>query len=194
VAEAVVLPEDCARIVTELEALEDEARKIASPLDDAAFNWQPDRGRGWSVGQCLDHLVKTNRLYLDAMEDAVRLGDEQGLTRGQPLRPGRLGGWFIRQLEPPIRRRLPAPKKAIPAAHLNPPATLAAFGGEQQRMIDLVRAAAGLDCNAIRFRNPFAWGMRVFNLATGLLVVPAHERRHLEQARKVTARPDFPRA
>jgi hypothetical protein len=41
-------------------------------------------------------------------------------------------------------------------------------------------------------QNPF---IRVapLRIATALLVVPAHDRRHLWQARQVTARADFPR-
>jgi hypothetical protein len=71
-------------------------------------------------------------------------------------------------------------------------ATLAAFGGEQQRAIDFVRASAPYDVSSVRFRNPFAFGLRAFNLATGIEVIAAHERRHLAQAARVVAHPAFP--
>ena len=40
---------------------------------------------------------------------------------------------------------------------------------------------ADLDLAGVRFSNPFIRGIR-FSLATGLHVIPAHERRHLWQA------------
>jgi hypothetical protein len=190
---AAPLPEDCAALVAELERLEREALALAGPLDDAAFNWQPDGGKGWSVGQCLEHLERTNRLYLDALEDALRKAREQGLERKGPLDPGRIGRWFIAQIEPPVRRKTAARKKTQPASRCIKAATLAAFSGEQQRAIDLVRAAAPYDCNSVRYRNPLAAGLRAFNLATGMMVINAHERRHLAQASRVVASPAFPR-
>ena len=47
-----------------------------------------------------------------------------------------------------------------------------------------LRAHADLDLASVRFPNPFIPGVR-FSLATGLHVIPAHERRHLWQAWRV---------
>jgi hypothetical protein len=48
----------------------------------------------------------------------------------------------------------------------------------------LLRTYADIDLASVRFPNPFIRGVR-FSLATGLHVIPAHERRHLWQAREV---------
>lgn len=193
-ADQVPLTPDRVALMAELARLSFEAGQIAAPLDDRRFNWRPDP-TSWSVGQCLEHLVRANRCYLDALEDAARAGQlSEGKCDPKPLEPGRLGSWFLRQLEPPVERRFTAPKKAVPPSLVTREATLVAFAGEQQRAIELVRDTACLDCNSVRFRNPFAYGLRVFNLATGLLVLAAHERRHLWQARNVLAHPAFPQA
>ena len=191
-ADAPALPAECSALVAELERLEREARALAEPLAEEAFNWRPDGGRGWSVGQCLDHLTRANRLYLDELETALGKGREQGLERKGAHDLGRVGRWFVRQLEPANSRRLPTRRKITPPARCPKEATLAAFGGEQQRAIDFVRAASPYDCNTIRFRNPLAMGLRTFNLATGMQVIAAHERRHLAQALRATKMPGFP--
>ena len=193
-AEDVPFTPDRQALMAELARLSFEASQIATPLDDAAFNWQPDGGSGWSVGQCIEHLVRANRIYLDALEEAARAAQvKDGMCDPTPLEPGRLGRWFIDSLEPQAGPKLGAPKKIVPPSYCMKMATLVAFAGEQQRTIELVRDTACLDCNSIRFKNPLAYGLRVFNLATGLLVIAAHERRHLAQARGVVSRPDFPR-
>lgn len=182
-----VLTPDRVALMAELARLSFEAGRLATPLDDARFNWQPEPGR-WSVGQCLEHLVRSNRIYLDAMEDAAR---NAARTEGQcdptPLDPGRVGRWFVGEIEPPPKKRIGSPKKALPPSMCMKEATLIAFAGEQQRVIELTRDTACLDCNGIRFKNPFTYGLRTFNLATGLLVLAAHERRHLWQATNVLA-------
>lgn len=185
---------DRVALMAELSRLAFEASSLAAPLDEAQFNWQPESGRGWSVGQCLDHLTRANRVYLDALEEAVRPALALGGGASPPLQPGRLGRWFLSSLEPPARVKFRAPAKIVPQSRCPTQATLVAFAGEQQRVIELVRDSARIDCNAVRFRNPLAYGLRTFNVATGLLVIAAHERRHLEQARKVVARADFPAA
>lgn len=184
---------DRVELMAELSRLAFEASSLAAPLDEAQFNWQPD-GHAWSVGQCLDHLTRANRVYLEALEEAVRPALAAGGGASPPLQPGRLGRWFLSSLEPPARVKFRAPAKIVPPSRCPKPATLVAFAGEQQRAIELVRDSARIDCNAVRFRNPLAYGLRTFNVATGLLVIAAHERRHLEQARKVAARADFPAA
>jgi hypothetical protein len=47
-----------------------------------------------------------------------------------------------------------------------------------------LRRYGGIDLAGVRFPNPFIRGVR-FSLATGLHVIPAHERRHLWQAWRV---------
>jgi hypothetical protein len=182
------LTPDRVALMAELARLSFEASRIAGPLDEAKFNWQPDDGKGWSVGQCLEHLVRSNRIYLDAMEDPARSAAKvEGHCDPQPLEPGRLGRWFVGEMEAP-KRKYTSPKKSQPPSMCMKEATLVAFAGEQQRIIEFVRETACLDCNEIKFKNPFLYGLRTFNLATGLLVLAAHERRHLAQAANVVAK------
>lgn len=193
-ADTTQLGSDRVELMAELTRLAFEASSLATPLDEAHFNWQPDGGRAWSVGQCVEHLTRANRVYLDALEEAVRKALVQGEVVAPPLEPGRLGRWFLDSLEPPARIKFRAPRKIEPQSRCPKQATLVAFAGEQQRVIELVRTSARIDSNSVKFENPLAYGLRAFNVATGLLVIAAHERRHLAQARAVVARPDFPAA
>jgi hypothetical protein len=55
----------------------------------------------------------------------------------------------------------------------------------------VARDAATIDANRATYPNPFL-KVLPFKVATGLYVLPAHERRHLWQAEQVRRRPDFP--
>ena len=177
------LPADRAELVAELERLGEAYTSVAEGLSAADFNRQAMPGKSWSVGQCLDHIAKINAHYVAPIRQAAF----RARPGPVPLRPNRLGRWFVAEMEPPAKRRLPAPAPAIPSSSLDPGSTLQSFRDTQARIVALVRETAELDLNRARFRNPFLMGLPIFNVATGLLVIAAHERRHLLQAQKVRA-------
>ena len=188
------LPADISRWIAELERIERGFGDLIETLSETQFNWQPEGGRSWSVGQCIDHLARGNEEYLAPLGEALDRAAARGWSRRGPLAPGPFGRWFIGQLEPPPKRRLPAPRPLVPASRNPKEATWERFRGEQARMVAFARHAAAYDLNRVRLRNPFLLRLPLFNVASGLLVIAAHERRHLLQAERVAARPEFPRA
>lgn len=181
-----MLPADLREILDEMERADEQARALVTGLSEVQLNWQPGGGTGWSVAQCLDHLAKSTALYAPALLTAVRKAKAKassGHTR-KPIQPPWLGRWFIRELEPPPKRKLKAPKKARPVAQLNSAEVLKAFLAAHDQVRSLVEEARDLDLNRLRFRNPF---LRIFpwTVGTGLLILGAHDRRHLWQAQQV---------
>jgi DinB family protein len=178
------LPADLQKVLADLDAADREARRLVAGLSEAQLNWQPGGGTAWSVGQCLDHLAQGNALYAAALEDAVRRTQPGSAPRKGPISPGWFGRWFIREMEPPPRRKMGAPKKAIPSARLSGAEVLKAFVAAHDRVRFLMAECRELDLNRIRFKNPYIGVIR-FTIGTGLLVIGAHDRRHLLQAGKV---------
>lgn len=113
------LPDELRRIQDDLDANERRAMGLLSGLDDAALNWRPD-DRSWSTAQCLDHLNVAARVYQAAMEPALEAARRKGRTRRGPIRPGWFERKFLASLEPPPRRKLPAPSKIVPAMRGEP--------------------------------------------------------------------------
>jgi hypothetical protein len=193
--EAAPLPGDLEDVLRQLDAAEREAAALIQDLDDERINWRPHPA-AWSIAQCLDHLSAASRVYLAPMEEAAAAARRRGWRRRGPMRPGAPARWFLRELEPPPRRRLKAPRKIVPLAPTARASKVAVgeeFGRQQARVRSLLASAADLDLNRARFTNPFVPLVR-FSLATGFLVLAAHQRRHLLQAARLRQSPDFPRA
>jgi hypothetical protein len=167
-----------------------EVAPLLSGLDDDQANWRPAGGRGWSVAQCLDHLAITTNTYLDAIEAAMRGAAGRDVTRPAPVQPGWFARWFIRQLEPPVKLRMPAPGKIVPAPRRPIADAEREFLASLQRYRRALTQAARLDANTLRFANPFA-PIR-FTVGAGLAVIVAHDRRHLWQAWNVKTAAGFP--
>jgi DinB superfamily len=167
------------------DAAERDARSLVAGLTEQLGAWRAEPG-SWSVAECLDHLATANRVYLRAMQPAAERALTHGRRRRGPARPGLIGGWFVRTLEPPAKPGLKrkAPRKIQP--RVAPPLGDAAgqFLASQDEVRAFLRRYADTDLTGVHFPNPFIRGIR-FSLATGLHVIASHERRHLWQAWRV---------
>jgi hypothetical protein len=184
-ATQIALPDELARLESALDAAERDARQLVEGLSEREGTWRADPG-SWSIAECLDHLATANRVYLGAMRPSAESARNRGQLRRHPALPGMLGGLFVWSLEPPPRRlsRMKAPRAIQPRP--SPPLgdAFAAFLTSQSDVRAFLHEYAGIDLAGVTFPNPFIKGLR-FSLATGLHVIPAHERRHLWQARRI---------
>jgi hypothetical protein len=164
------------------DAIERDARALVSGLSETFGAWRPDTD-SWSVAECLDHLAIANRVYLQAMQAPAERALIDGRRRRRPARPGAIGGWFVRTLEPPVkpRFRTRAPHRIRPRRAPSLADAATQFLASQEEVRAFLRRYGDIDLAGVRFPNPFIRGVR-FSLATGLHVIAAHERRHLWQA------------
>ena len=166
-----------------LNAAEREARALVAGLTEEQGTWRA-RTDSWSVAECLDHLAVANRVYLRAMQPPADRAIAEGRGRRGPAKPGLIGGWFVRSLEPPARVKGQAPHSIRPRLSPALADAMAQFLASQEDVRTFLRRYARIDLAGVHFPNPFIRGVR-FSLATGLHVIPAHERRHLWQAAHV---------
>ncbi len=179
-------------IIAELTRIDAELRALVAPLSDAQGNWQPDGGRRWSVRQIVQHLAVTNELYLSAVRTGLPGARKLEGAADVSISLSPWGRWYVRMTEPPPRVKVPAPRRIRPRSDGSLKEALDAFLKSQDAARAIARQAAGCDLRAT-FPNPFVGWLRV-RIATGLLVVPAHDRRHLWQMRQVVGAPGFPAA
>jgi hypothetical protein len=175
--------EDIRALEDALNAAERDARQLVSGLAEDLGTWRATPG-SWSVAECLDHLATGNRVYLRAMQPSADRALAGGRHRRGPARPGLIGGWFVRTLEPPVTRRMKAPKIIRPRSSPALRDASEQFLASQDEVRAFLKKYADIDLVGVRFPNPFIRGVR-FSLATGLHVIAAHERRHLWQAWRV---------
>jgi DinB superfamily len=178
------LPEDLILILEELGNSEGEAGRLVEGLTDLEINWQANLGKTWSIAQCLDHLAKTNTLYTEAIRAAVHEVPPGKWPREDAIQPGWFERQFINSMDAPPRRKFRAPKKAVPANYKTREEVLTAFSESHQQIRSLLAECVSIDLNGVHFKNPFIRLVR-FTVGTGLLLIAAHERRHLLQATQV---------
>ena len=178
-------PIDIAALDAAFDSAEQDACAVAAGLSDAMGQWRATPG-SWSVAQCLDHLATANRVYLRAMQPAAERAVLEGRRRRRPARPGPVGAWFVRSLEPPVNPRFKGKAPTIIEPRPSPGLreSIDAFLASQEDVRRFLKTYADIDLAGVSFPNPVIRGIR-FSLATGLHVIAAHERRHLWQAWRV---------
>ena len=183
------LPSELQHLLDEIDDADRRGAAIAASCSDEQFYWHSHGG--WSIAQCLDHLGIMNMVYGTAIRDGIENARRRGSTRRGPAKPGYLGSKFVRSMEPPVTRRLRAPRKGKPAPAKERQMILDGYRSGHDLVRRLIADAATIDVNHGRFKNPFVPLLR-FSIATGLFVIAAHDRRHLWQAEQVTRAPGFP--
>jgi hypothetical protein len=176
-------------LIEQLDAIVVDARAILEGLTAEQLNWKPDALR-WSVGQCVDHVARTVRLYPEAIERMIA-DARRRVGREKPFREGWLSRWGIAAMEPPPKLRIRTMRSVEPAERLDTGVVTAEFEAALGRLHELMVAADGVSLRHARMRSPFARVIR-FTLGQTFAINLAHARRHLWQARQVLKDANFP--
>jgi hypothetical protein len=134
----------------------------------------------------LEHLNLTSRAFLTRLETALSgapsLADGAGSYHQEFV--ARLLRWW---LEPPSRVRLPTTAPFLPVVSLNVPGVLEEFVRLQERLTSQATRARGLAIDQVSIQSPFAENVH-YNCYSAFVILAAHERRHLWQARRAIER------
>jgi hypothetical protein len=173
-----------------LEDIARDAEATFGGLTVQQLNWRPDPSR-WSVAQCFDHLVTINGLMFRAAEGALNGSQARTVWQRLPLLPGVVGRVMIRSLSPNTTRKFTAPPQARPAASDIAGDIIRRFVQHNREAAASARKLNEARVASTIMTSPFLEYITYSVLDAWRLVV-AHERRHFEQARRVTQTPGFP--
>ena len=181
-----------AEVRSELGAIARDTENSFGGLDARQLNWRPDE-TGWSVAQCFQHLLTSNQLMVRAAETALDGAAPRSVWRRLPGWPGFAGRALIRSQSPQTTRKFKAPPTARPSSSALEadivPRFLAQLSNESARAAALDE---GIAARTI-MTSPF---LRVitYSVLDGWRLLVAHAWRHVEQAKRVTQTPEFPRS
>jgi hypothetical protein len=179
-------------LVAELQAVAADAARVFGGLSGAQLNWKPSAEQ-WSVGQCFDHLIVTNRCFFPDIE-RVAAGTYKSSLWGRvsPL-SGFFARFILKALDPEKGRKTKAPRVFEPARSDVAADVIEQFAAHQQELSARMRSTAGADLRGLKVTSPVS-PVATDRLLDAYRIVVAHERKHFEQARRVTQSAGFPAA
>ncbi len=181
---------DIATVLAEASLVVGEVGRAFGPLSAEQLNWKPD-AREWSIAQCLDHLILSNRPYVPIFEDLLAGRRHPRLRERIPVLPRLFGSLLINTLRPDSGRNVQARPAFVPSASALPPAIVGTFVEEHERLQRLMASSRGLDLAGIVVTSP-VMGVITYSLLDACRIIVAHEQNHFAQATRVAAAPGFP--
>ena len=170
----------------------DETHRAFRQLSAEQINWKPSEDE-WSIGQCFDHLIISNRPFLTIIEE-IRAGERRRRIRERiPLLPQFFGRLPIRSLRADSGRKLRARPAFSPASSRISTGIIASFIEQQRQLLQLMEATRGLDLDSITITSPVARFV-TYSLMDAYRIIVVHEQNHFVQARRVMDAPGFPGA
>lgn len=182
------LPSVLARIQT----VTQDVTQTYSSLSNAQLNWKPAPDR-WSIGQCLDHITKTNQTYFPIFDSILAGTKRSTVWEKIPLLPEWWGKMLIKALEPINTKKTKTFPMWQPAQSELPSTIVEDFAAQNQRLIDYFERLDTLELGQIIITSPAA-SFVTYSLRDTVYILTNHEERHVLQAKNVMALPDFPQS
>ena len=173
-----------------LEATARAASETFGSLDAGRLNWRPD-ARSWSVAQCFEHLVTSNRLMVAAARHA--LANPPTVWQRMPLLPTFFGRQLVRSQAPQTTRKFTTSAIATPAQSAIRADVIDRYLENHRDRADWIQSLDPAVIAKTIMISPFV-KVITYSVLDGCRLMAAHDQRHFEQARRVTQASGFPAA
>lgn len=172
--------------ITAYEFAKGEVEALVDGLSDEQLNWRAEEG-SWSILECISHLYEVGSKMIGPMKKEMDAGRAAGKLSDGPFKYSFLGNLFLKgagPLDEKNKFKGKSPKLYVPASDLSKNNLVPKFLALQDEMIALTRDASGLNLKSIKVTSP-AISLIRFSLGVWLKMLPGHQKRHLQQARRV---------
>ena len=176
-------------IISEMKAVAEDTRATFGTLTSEQLNWKPGE-KSWSIAQCLDHLIKTNEQFYPEFEKLASGNRKNSFIENYSPLTGWAGRFLIKAVSEDSKKAK-APSKAIV-----PPSDIDAgivdrFAEHIAEVSQKIEAVANVDRKKTIVTSPFL-AVFTYSLDDAYTVLVEHSKRHIRQAKRVTAAEGFP--
>lgn len=176
-------------ITSGMQSVADDARAAFGALSAEQLNWKPSE-KGWSVGQCFEHIIKTNLEFYPEFERLASGTRKNSIWENISPFTGWGGRFLINAVS------IDSKKAKVPSKRVVPPSDIGAdiierFAehiGDVNRKIE---ACANADRRKTVVTSPFL-AIFTYTLDDAYTVLVEHTKRHFRQAERVTKAEGFP--
>jgi DinB superfamily len=179
-----------AEMIAMQEQLSSEVQAALGGLTEVQLNWKANP-EAWSVGQCIDHLISTNSPYFPEIEKIIQGRKTNTIWQKLPFFPGFFGRLIINAANPDNVKKAKAPSVFKPTSSAIAGDVVDRFLKSQKQLVDLMRKTEKLPLSTIMITSPVA-AFVTYSLNDAYIIMALHNRRHFNQAKRVTEAAGFP--
>ena len=177
-------------MINELERVTKDATESFGNLSADQINWKPGAD-SWSVGQCIDHLIKTNESFDPEFERLTSGNRKQTFWENYSPFSGFFGNFLLKAMKNDSKKAKTPSKTIVPPSEL-PADIIERFAAHQKAFGEKIASLDGIDMEKTVVTSPFLKFM-TYRLGTALEFAVEHEKRHIRQAKRVMETDGFPK-
>lgn len=181
-----------AELIKKGEDLAGKAEKTFGGLNSRQLNWKPGEKR-WSIGQCFDHLMTSNKTYFPVLEKISRGEKKNSPWESMPLFPVLFGKMVIKAVDPASQKKYKTFPVFEPSNSAIPESIIGDFSKHQKELLELLRRTDAADHQRVKITSP-ASQIITYSLHDCCTLLITHEERHFLQAKRVLEMDAFPRS
>ncbi len=178
------------QVTGEMSSIASDVKESFGTFSPEQINWKPTE-KSWSVGQCLDHLIKTNEAFAPEMEKIAAGGRKNSFLENWSPFAGFFGRFLIRAVSNDLKKAKAPSKSIIPPSDVAGD-IVAKFESNIAAANASVRACGDIDREKTVITSPFL-AIVTYKLDDGLTVLVEHAKRHIRQAKRVVEADGFPK-
>lgn len=173
---------DLERALEQFEENEKRYEKIIAENRER-LNERPAKG-GWSIAECVDHVNVIARELVGPLREVIHEAKAKGKMSDRAHRPGFVGKYMTRSMEPPAKKKMKTQKLYEPTSNLDPDTLLEQYKDVHNTFKQLIRESDGVDLSKVKLKSP-AMKILKLNIGDWFFFTASHERRHAWQAEQV---------
>ena len=178
-------------ITSALKQVADDARANFGGLSSEQLNWKPGE-KSWSVGQCFEHIIKTNEQFYPEFEKLASGGRRNNFIESYSPLTGFFGRFLIKAVSEDSKKAKAPSKKIVPPSDINPD-VIERFALHIDEVSQKVKACSAADRTKTVVTSPFL-AIFTYTLDDAYTVLVEHTKRHFRQAKRVVDAEGFPAA
>lgn len=170
-------------IINRLDSVSEKVKHHFSGLSGNQLNARLSP-ESWSIAQCLDHLMVSNRSYFAQLEAIISGNPHGNLWKKFPVLPKFFGNLLRRSVSPEEKKKFRTMDAFRPAASSLPEDIVERFLVSQKELGSLIFRLGKTDLQKEKVTSPAARFI-TYSLDDLLEIIVLHEERHLEQAKRI---------
>lgn len=177
-------------LTSAFEQVSNDVRAAFGNFSPEQLNFKPS-AEGWSVGQCLDHLIKSNAAFKPQFEKLVAGEKKPSFWEKYSPLTGFFGNFLLKTLKNDAKKFKAPSKDIVPPSEIAPD-IVEQFMKQQGEIVESIRSLDHIDWHETVVTSPFLKIM-TYRLDKALECGLEHTKRHFRQAQRVTQMEGFPK-
>jgi hypothetical protein len=181
-------------MVSELiKSIEDSSKQVKESfggLSEAQLNWKPAQDK-WSAGECIEHLIVTNKAYFPVLEKIITGTHKNSFWQKFSPLSGVWGRLLLKTVSPGTERKAKTANIFLPVSSTVPKTIISDFIKTNDEFVSYLKKLGSIYLKKTKIYSPVSKFI-TYSLLDAIKIITFHEVRHINQAKRVMEMEGFP--